>query len=68
LVGEFKDDCLQTFSVILASRTSATSGTGKAMEGVGGGEGALACDILSARFGNTTHGKQKGIKYIIKVL
>ena len=38
------------------------------MEGAGGGPGALSCNVLSARFGNTTHGKQKGVKYIIKVL
>lgn len=72
LVGQFKDDCLQQHKHILWIRSqSGTSDT----PNVGGGNGSVSISgydtgnvTTQGRTDTTTHGKQKGVKYIIKVL
>ena len=79
MVGQFKDDQLQThghyvvdsyFSVKTGYGMSSGSnaGIGDKLSAVNGDRYWVAKDVYSGRQSTTTHGKQKGVKYIIKVL
>lgn len=70
MVGKFKDDQLQ-------DHRHPTGIIGPVALGSGGADGMREVDsqtvqqtrgVSGARKSNTTHGKQKGVKFIIKVL
>ena len=75
-VGQFKDDQLQTHIHYVESTdgykyypAQYTSGSGAYTIGISGTpQPILANTIKTGRNGATTHGKSKGVKYIIKVL
>lgn len=73
----FKDDCIQDHSHVLVNNIgsvySTGIGSGSASHQLCAGNGAQQyslgiSNVRNARAEATTHGKQKGIKYIIKVL
>ena len=68
-VGQFKDDQLQAHT----HYASANAGGGAQVWGVvasssGQTSGWMTGDIRTGRRGDVTHGKRKGVKYIVKVL
>lgn len=71
-VGEFKDDCLQyhTHQTKINVGVGYQGGTSRVTVASGGtGEFSYTSNIgQSARLGDTTRGKRKGVKFIIKVL
>ncbi len=74
-VGEFKDDQVQNHNhnvvAVNASQNKAVMlGSGNAGYGcaAAGGVTFVYEQGQNGRKGNTTHGKTKGVKYIIKVL
>ena len=83
-VGKFKDDCLQKITGSLATNSRITNNSTTMPTGAFNGTytsdapapqqgyvgiGSFNFDSSrSTRSGTTTHGKQKGVKYIVKVL
>lgn len=76
-VGEFKDDCFQNHTHgVYCGNNGATSGTSWFDTNYGNSSHFLSTVMFTHfvrnntnfRFRSTTHGKQKGVKYIIKVL
>lgn len=70
-VGEFKDDQIQSHTHTLPNAITSTSGVGNAV-GVLANPGIIAKNAgtdkgTTGRFGNVTHGKQKGVNFIIIV-
>lgn len=72
MVGEFKDDALQyhTHTTKINVGVGYQGGTARVtVASSGSGEFSYTSNIgQSARLGDTTRGKRKGVKYIIKVL
>ncbi len=72
-VGEFKDDQHQRIWDDGFGRENTEIPIQASVSGLAGGSynyyiGNSKAALLKTRFGSTTHGKQKGVKYIIKVL
>ena len=71
MVGEFKDDRVQSHDHGMYSSQASTDGSGAfsglAKNGVGF-HNFGDTNSMNGRKGDTTRGKRKGVKYIIKVL
>lgn len=66
-LGEFKDDQLQTHIHKVKWHATSNSGSTSWIGNGGGNYPEDSCEPTSpARIGTTTHGKQKGVTYIIK--
>ena len=68
MVGEFKDDQTQTHSHNITFYPNGFAQVTTSNEYMTVGYRQFNCDENNNRSGTTTHGKQKGVKYIIKVL
>jgi hypothetical protein len=75
LVGEFKDDCLQNHEHYVSPYLLYNPSSGWTGPGIGIGntstsphDNIIIGDATNGRVGTTTHGKQKAVKFLIKVL
>lgn len=78
MVGQFKDDCIQDHKHRMYYRNGSGSPggdpnayNGSATAGISGRDSGTAIDAATStpvRKSDTTRGKSKGVKYVIKVL
>lgn len=72
MVGQFKDDQLQSHKHNINCTSSQATTTAWAIDQTFTGnytkESSRFLETVGARIGTVTHRKQKGVKYIIKVL
>ena len=68
MVGEFKDDALQSHKHIVSSGASNTSSTVYGLTHIVSSTYIASGGVYDARYSVVTRGKRKGVKIIIKVL